>query len=48
MKKRKEVSLNKSVIDKLSLMAEKKNRNLKNYMEEVLIEHADKKGRKGE
>lgn len=40
-KKRKEVFLDPSVIEKLSDKAEKQNRSLKNYMELVLIEKAN-------
>lgn len=40
-KKRKEVFLDQSVIDKLANKAAKQNRSLKNYMELVLIDNAN-------
>lgn len=40
--KRKEVSLNEDVIKKLEGKAKKENRNLKNYMEQVLIKDSKK------
>lgn len=42
MKKRKEVQLLGSVIDRLSAKAAEQNRSLKNYMEEVLISDSKK------
>ena len=40
--KRKEVSLPEEVISKLEVKAKKENRNLKNYMEQVLIKDSKK------
>ena len=42
MKKRKEISLHKSVIDKLQILADKKKWSLKKYMEEVLKNESHK------
>lgn len=41
-KLRKDIHLSEDVISKLEKMAEKESRSLKNYMEKVLIKHAEK------
>lgn len=42
MKIRKEVKLTQESIDKLQAKADKDERSLKNYMEKVLIDHANR------
>lgn len=44
--KRIEVHLLPEIVEKLKALADKENRSLKNYMETVLIEHVNKKGKK--